>query len=191
MFFVSGFGLLPKQEGAIKRYLVALTFLAGLAIPLGCDAAPTEAAPPAPALAAANEHVAKNRDKISINDLAGKYSGAVKAAAIAHGVPPRIVASILFVESHGKMNTVSKSGAIGLMQIMPDTAAKTLKINPWNAQQNIDGGAAYISGLIDRFGSVRAGLIAYNEGPTLLARGVTVPAAADYADEVEDLASTG
>ncbi len=200
MFGVIRYGIVSKQEGAIKRYSIALVLMAGLATPFQAGAESvknntlqTIAAP------AVGDQIqpqsesgvppVKHPGKMSIHDLAGKYSDTVKMAAIAHGVPPRIVASILFVESRGKKDAVSQSGAIGLMQIMPDTAAKTLKINPWNARQNIDGGAAYISQLIDRFGSIRAGLIAYNEGPALMARGIVMPAAAGYAVEVEGLAS--
>ena len=114
----------------------------------------------------------------------------IQIAAKKSGLPPRLIAAVVHVESHGHERIVSSAGAIGLTQLEPATA-KFLGVNPWNPKQNVVGGAVYLAKLVRRFGSIRKALIAYNEGPTSFAQGQVCPASLSYAAKVVRYESTG
>ena len=113
----------------------------------------------------------------------------IKIAAKKSGLPPKLIAAVVHVESRGKDNAVSNAGAIGLMQLMPATA-KMLHVNPWNAKQNVIGGSEYLAQLIKRFGSLWLALEAFNTGPTNVADGRVCHAAVSYANNVIRYEST-
>ncbi|AEK58742.1 transglycosylase, putative [Acidithiobacillus caldus SM-1] len=125
----------------------------------------------------------------TIHELAGPFAKmAICAAQKAH-VSPRLVAAVIQVENGGNFYRSavreSSAGAIGVMQLMPTTAWDVLRVNPWNAQENIDGGTRYLARLLREFhGDVRLALMAYNAGPTLVARGYRPRSAVAYAREV-------
>ena len=90
-------------------------------------------------------------------------------AARRFGVPASWIAEVMSVESRGRANAVSPKGAIGLMQVMPETYADMrarygLGANPWDARDNVLAGAAYLRLLYDRYGAPGF-LVAYNAGP--------------------------
>lgn len=125
----------------------------------------------------------------SIRHLAGPYAHLALAAARKARVPPRLVAAVIHVENggdfRGSATRVSSAGAIGVMQLEPDTAWNMLRVNPWNAKENIDGGARYLAMMLRRFhGDVRLALMAYNAGPTWIANGGRPMAAVQYAKKV-------
>ena len=93
-----------------------------------------------------------------------------------------LISRVIAAESSGNPNAVSPKGAVGLMQLMPGTAAM-LGVDPTDPAQNVAGGTRYLAELQRRFGQ-RGGLIAYNEGPTKYARGTVLPQSAAYADKV-------
>lgn len=72
--------------------------------------------------------------------------------------------AVALIESGGNHNTISPAGAIGVMQLMPETA-KALGVNPYNLKENILGGAIYLRQQLDEFGSLPLALAAYNAGP--------------------------
>lgn len=79
-------------------------------------------------------------------------------------VSKKMITALIKMESLGKASIVSPKGAIGLMQLMPETA-KDLKVNPWNAGENIRGGTHYMSDLLNKYnGDVDKSLAAYNWG---------------------------
>lgn len=83
-----------------------------------------------------------------------------------HGVDPSLVLGIIHVESGFDTRAVSPAGARGLMQLMPDTAARYGAGNPHDARQNIEAGVRYLRALLDRYdGNVVLALSAYNSGP--------------------------
>ena len=89
----------------------------------------------------------------------------IEAAARKYKVDPKLVAAVAEVESNGNQNAVSSAGAIGVMQLMPDTAA-SLGVDPYNKQQNIEGGAKYLRQMLDTFGGdTKKAVAAYNAGP--------------------------
>lgn len=107
----------------------------------------------------------------------------INLAAKKSGLPPKLIAAVVHVESRGEVDAVSSAGAIGPMQLEPATA-KSLGVNPWNPKQNVVGGAIYLARLIKRFGGLWRGLEAYNEGEYALAQGKLYPAAERYAVDV-------
>ena len=107
----------------------------------------------------------------------------IKKAARISGLPTKLIAAVVHVESRGKENAVSSAGAIGPMQLEPATA-KMLGVNPYNVEQNIIGGSEYLAKLVRRFGGLWLGLEAYNTGPTNVAEGRVCPSAVIYATNV-------
>jgi TP901 family phage tail tape measure protein len=85
------------------------------------------------------------------------------AAAKANSVDPALFAALVGQESNFNQRAVSRSGAIGLSQLMPGTA-RELGVNPNDPLQNLMGGAKYLRQMMDRFG-LEGGLRAYNQGP--------------------------
>ena len=68
------------------------------------------------------------------------------------------------IESAYNRRAVSHAGAIGLGQLMPDTA-RALGVDPHDWRQNLDGSARYLALMLAEFGDVRLSLAAYNAGP--------------------------
>jgi soluble lytic murein transglycosylase len=110
-------------------------------------------------------------------------------------IEPRLVLGLIHVESSGNPRAVSKVGALGLMQLRPQTAAAMARecAIPWEGSQslfdpdlNVRLGVRYLTLLIDRFGDINVALAAYNWGPTRIARtirkGRSVPVG--YAESV-------
>lgn len=93
------------------------------------------------------------------------YAGLIQVAAEAHGLDPALVAAVVEQESNFDPSAVSPVGAMGLMQIMPGTAADLGLLEPFDAAANLDAGTEYLAWLIDRYGDVSLALAAYNAGP--------------------------
>ena len=95
-----------------------------------------------------------------------------------YSLPPDFVASVMETESAMRPGAVSPKGAIGLMQLMPDTA-RQLGVNPFDPVQNTDGGVRYLRDLLARFEAspdqVLLALAAYNAGPEAVDRYRGVP----------------
>ena len=104
------------------------------------------------------------------------YDGWVLEAAARYRLPPRLLHAVIAVESAGDPRAVSPKGALGLMQLMPDTAAALGVSDPFEARENVLGGAAYLRELLDAFqGDLRLALAAYNAGPGAVRRHGGVP----------------
>lgn len=91
-----------------------------------------------------------------------------------YGVDKKLVRAIAKQESNFNSKVVSSAGAIGVMQLMPATAKYLGVSDPYNIEQNIEGGVKYIKQQLDKYGDVDLALMAYNAGPgTVQQRGVT------------------
>src|SRR5580704_19253028 len=83
---------------------------------------------------------------------AAQYDAIIEAEAKSAGVEPNLVRAVIVVESGFNSRAVSKSGAVGLMQLMPATATRFGVSNRYDPRQNVHAGARYLRFLIDRFG---------------------------------------
>jgi Transglycosylase SLT domain len=97
-------------------------------------------------------------------------------AGAAHNVDVDLLASVVKAESDGQTRAVSRAGARGLMQLMPDTAAKLGVKDSFNPGQNVQGGAAYLDALLRRYHeNLALALAAYNAGPQAVDRYHGIP----------------
>lgn len=99
----------------------------------------------------------------------------VQEAAERHGIPPAFLHSVAQAESAYQPNAISPKGAIGIMQLMPGTAAE-LKADPHNPAENVEAGARHLASLLEKYeGSSAKALAAYNAGEGAVARYGGVP----------------
>ncbi|MEQ9260765.1 MAG: lytic transglycosylase domain-containing protein [Roseovarius sp.] len=104
----------------------------------------------------------------------GEYLDMAKAAAQRHGIPQSLFLRLVQQESGWNPRALSHKGAIGLAQLMPQTAA-LLGVDPHDPYQNLDGGARYLALQYRTFNSWRLALAAYNAGPKAVERYGDVP----------------
>jgi|WetSurMetagenome_2_1015567.scaffolds.fasta_scaffold340798_2 soluble lytic murein transglycosylase-like protein len=100
---------------------------------------------------------------------------ALATAAEKHGVDPALLSALAATESGFNPSAVSSKGALGLLQLMPGTAARLGVQDAFDPVANADAGAGYLREQLDRFGDVRLALAAYNAGPEAVQRYGTVP----------------
>lgn len=119
-----------------------------------------------------------NSNKIEVEakseDVSARIENAVKISSQKYGVDENLIKSIIKVESNFNPNCESSAGAKGLMQLMPENCRDLGITDPFNIEQNIDGGTRHIKEYLDRYdGNVEMALMAYNGGPTrMMRRGV-------------------
>jgi soluble lytic murein transglycosylase-like protein len=124
------------------------------------------------------------------------YDDLVVKYAREQGLRPDLVRAVIQVESGYYPRAVSLKGALGLMQLMPGTAARLGVTHPFDPEQNIRGGTRYLRQLLDQFGNnEELALAAYNAGPGAVNRyGNKVPPyreTRDYVRKVRTRTSVG
>ena len=101
----------------------------------------------------------------------------VREAAERHQVDPALVKAVISTESGWNPQAVSRKGAVGLMQLIPETAQRFGVGNPYDPAQNVEAGTTYLKSLLDRYdGDLNKSLAAYNAGEGAVDRSGGVPA---------------
>ncbi len=105
-----------------------------------------------------------------------ELEGAVGRAARAHRLHPALLLAVIKAESSFNPIVVSKAGAVGLMQLIPETAIRHGVQNLYSTDDNITGGAKHLRYLLDRFhGNLRLAIAAYNAGERTIDRYGKIP----------------
>ena len=117
-----------------------------------------------------------------MKEVAGRPTAEPIASLIAtyaeqYALDPALLQAVIKVESNFNSDAVSSKGAIGLMQLMPLTAAAFHVLDPFDPKDNIRAGAALLRGLLDRFGGdLSLALAAYHLGEARVRQAIGVPA---------------
>jgi len=105
-----------------------------------------------------------------------RYANFIRASALKHGVDEHLIEQVIAAESNFNPQAVSRKRALGLMQLLPETASRYGVKNVFDPGQNIDGGTHYLKDLLARYsGNLKLALAAYNAGPEMVDRYRGVP----------------
>ena len=126
--------------------------------------------------ASAPRPASHSRTPLAASGKSGVYADIINTACDRHGIDPSLVLALVKVESDFNPDALSRKGAMGLMQLMPQTAVEMNVRNTFNPHENIDGGVKYLRYLIDRYeGNLSLALAAYNSGETAVKKWGTIP----------------
>ena len=115
-----------------------------------------------------------------------KYDGIIQEASNTFGLSFSLLKAMIKVESNFDSRAISKKGALGLMQIMPQNLQAFNIREPYDPKDNIMGGARYFKSLIERFeGKLPLALAAYNAGPTIVDKYRDIPPIKETQDYVK------
>src|SRR4029077_18596305 len=110
----------------------------------------------------------------------------VRSTSEKYELDPRLVAAVMKVESNFNPRAVSKKGAQGLMQLMPDTSKLYRVRNPYDPKQNIEAGVKYLKRLLGRYNNkLELALAAYNSGEKTVDRYRGIPPFAETKQYVQ------
>jgi len=116
----------------------------------------------------------------------GIYDGTIEAAAERFSIPAELIKAVIKQESNYDTRAVSHKGAMGLMQLMPETARSLGVEDPFDPEENIFGGTRYLVDLINLYeGNLNKALAAYNAGPQRVTTRVpNIPETRGFVDAV-------
>ena len=116
------------------------------------------------------------------------YDDMITEASRRHGISFPLLKAVIKVESDFNPRAVSRAGALGLMQIMPENARAFRMRDPFDPRENILTGTQYFRELLERFnGKLQLALAAYNAGPTVVDRYKSIPPIKETEDYVESV----
>lgn len=116
------------------------------------------------------------------------YESIITAAADRHGVSVHLIKAVMHVESAFNAAAISRKGAMGLMQLMPETARLMGVKRPFDPTENINGGVRFLASLLARYSADKTrALAAYNAGPGAVDRYDGVPPYAETRSYVRDV----
>ena len=120
------------------------------------------------------------------SDVTRRYDGLITEAAERHGVAFSLLKAMIKIESDFNPRAISRAGAMGLMQIMPENIKRLNITDPFDPRENIMGGTRYLKQMIDRFkGKLPLALAAYNAGPNIVEQYQRIPPYTETEDYVE------
>ena len=126
------------------------------------------------AVASTNSAIRTTRPLVT--SRAERFAGIIETHARLQSLSPGLVRAVIQAESGFNPRARSVKGAMGLMQLMPDTAAEYGVRNAYDPEENIRAGTAYLASLIDRYDDEGLALAAYNAGPGAVDKyGRTIP----------------
>jgi hypothetical protein len=117
-------------------------------------------------------------------DASERYAKLIDNVATQHGVDPGLVKAIIRVESAFQERARSRKGAMGLMQLMPETARQYAVADPYDPRSNIEAGVRHLKSLLARMPSLSLALAAYNAGEAAVQRYRGMPPYAETRDYV-------
>lgn len=114
------------------------------------------------------------------------YDEIIQLAANTHNLEADLIKAVMRTESAFNPNAVSRKGAMGLMQLMPETAKLMGVSDPFTPMENVLGGARYLRMMLDQFdGDLEHALAAYNAGPSNVIKYKGVPPFKETRDYIE------
>jgi len=129
-----------------------------------------------PEASSLSQEARPSTNRISSANMPSAYLDIIQTACNRHGVDPALVHALVKVESDFNPYALSKKGAMGLMQLMPQTAMDMNVQNSFSPNDNVDGGVKYLRYLIDRYeGNLSLALAAYNSGETAVKKWGAIP----------------
>jgi soluble lytic murein transglycosylase-like protein len=115
-------------------------------------------------------------DSLRSEAVQGRYGKFIQDAAERYSLDPELIKAIIKIESSFNPFALSEKGAMGLMQLMPETAREMQVSAPYEAEENIMGGSRYLRRMLNLFdGDLLLGLAAYNAGPSKVLENRTIP----------------
>jgi soluble lytic murein transglycosylase-like protein len=144
---------------------VAKTSLRGFTSASGSKQLTTQTAAGASPVLAAEELANRQKIEVMIREVSARYN-----------VDPALIRAVIQTESNFNSKAVSSKGALGLMQLVPETARQLGVNNAFDPKQNLEGGVHYLQTLLQRYnGDLDKALAAYNAGPGAVDRARGVP----------------
>lgn len=135
----------------------------------------TISSPPASSKASAD--LSARVSSSSVNPPDDRLEQIVRKAAVRHKLDPALVKAVISTESSWNPRAISPKGAVGLMQLIPETAQRFGVGNSFDPAQNVEGGTSYLKSLLDRYnGDLTKSLAAYNAGERAVDESGGVPA---------------
>jgi len=147
----------------------------------------TEARPTSPSTTT-SQPVSPATESQRTEDIPVSYVNIINSACARYGVDPSLVHAVVKVESGFNPFALSRKGAMGLMQLMPQTASTMNVRNTFSPHENIEGGVKYLRYLLDRYeGNLSLALAAYNSGETAVKKWGTIPPFKETQDYVKKI----